>query len=74
VKGGLRSGVHPGIRGGSGSGRRGRPSRAEEIEAGVRCECGTLVDRHPPLPRPLPWNHGRPCSREPKVSMWTLTR
>jgi hypothetical protein len=59
-----RTGKHPGIRGGHGSGRRGRPSRAEEIEAGVRCECGILVDRHPPLAPPLPWGHGRPCARD----------
>lgn len=45
---------------------RGRPSRATilaEIDAGERCECGILVDRHPPLPAPLPWEHGRPCGR-----------
>lgn len=30
---------------------------------GDRCECGQWADgRHPPLPKPLPWAHGRPCA------------
>jgi hypothetical protein len=39
-------------------------SPADEIEAGIRCECGVLVEGHPPLSAPRPWGHGRPCSRE----------
>lgn len=68
--------THPGIRGGLGSGRRGRPSRAEEIEAEIRCECGQLVEGHPPLAKPKPIGHGRPCTREPAdgLSIWTLSR
>lgn len=34
-----------------------------EYERGIRCECGQLVDGHPPLPPALPLDHGRPCSR-----------
>jgi len=34
----------------------------------IRCECGVSLAVHPPLPRPLPWSHGRPCSRP--VAEW----
>jgi hypothetical protein len=62
---------HPGIRG---PGRRGRPSKAEEIEAGIRCECGVLIDRHPPLPDPGPlrsWKASRP---DDGPTIYTLSR
>jgi hypothetical protein len=32
------------------------------LAAGV-CDCGQPLEGHPPLPRPLPWGHGRPCSK-----------
>jgi hypothetical protein len=32
-------------------------------EAAGRCECGVPLEGHPPLPKPLPWAHGRPCGR-----------
>ncbi len=50
---------HPGIR----NGRPGRPTREEEIEAGIRCECGVLVDKHPDIPKPGPltsWKASKP--------------
>jgi hypothetical protein len=65
---------HPGIRGGAGSGRRGRPTKAEEIEAGIRCECGVHLDRHPPLPNPGPlrsWKASRP---DDGPTIYTLSR
>jgi hypothetical protein len=69
--------VHPGIRGGRGSGRRGRPSRSEEIEAGIRCECGQLIATHPPLPKPKPlrsWMAQRNLRDLDLPSIWTLSR
>jgi hypothetical protein len=27
------------------------------------CDCGAPLADHPPLPRPLPWEHGRPCAK-----------
>lgn len=33
------------------------------MSAQERCECGTLLSRHPPLPKPKPWDVGRPCGR-----------
>jgi hypothetical protein len=50
---------HRGIR----NGRTGRPTREEEIEAGIRCECGQMVDGHTPIPKPGPlssWKASRP--------------
>jgi hypothetical protein len=36
--------------------------------APVVCECGVALRVHPPLPRPLPWGHGRPCDRPVDVA------
>jgi len=68
----VRKRAHAGITGG----HHGRPTRAEEIETGLRCECGVMVDVHPPLAKPLPWAHGRPCDRPATLrpSIWTLSR
>lgn len=35
----------------------------EELDEAGLCECGAWLDEHPPLPKPLPWQHGRPCAR-----------
>ena len=35
----------------------------DEREALGLCECGQRLDDHDPLPKPLPWSYGRPCSR-----------
>lgn len=32
------------------------------LAAGV-CECGVPLDDHPPLPKPKPWDAGRPCAK-----------
>jgi hypothetical protein len=42
--------------------RKARILRAIDLE-GPTCECGVAIAVHPPLPKPLPWGHGRPCSR-----------
>lgn len=43
-----------------------RAAKIDRLRAELpeRCECGVRLDVHPPLPRPLPWSHGRPCGRE----------
>lgn len=35
----------------------------EELEAAGIDDCGLPLEGHPPLPRPKPWHHGRPCDR-----------
>jgi hypothetical protein len=42
--------------------RKARILRAIDLDGPV-CECGLAIAGHPPLPKPLPWAHGRPCSR-----------
>jgi hypothetical protein len=42
--------------------RRAAILRAIDLD-GDTCECGLAIAVHPPLPTPLPWGHGRPCSR-----------
>lgn len=34
----------------------------EELEAAGLCDCGGPLKGHPPLAKPLPLSHGRPCS------------
>lgn len=34
----------------------------ELLEAGF-CDCGRVLEGHPPLDPPKPWSHGRPCAR-----------
>ncbi len=35
----------------------------DTAEAAGLCECGQALDTHPPLPKPRPWEYGRPCSK-----------
>jgi len=43
--------------------RRASLAELEPTDPDERCDCGVLLAVHPPLPKPLPWEHGRPCSR-----------
>jgi hypothetical protein len=47
--------------------------RAAELDPTL-CECGRKLDGHPPLGKPTPWEHGRPCGKAVEVSIWTLSR
>jgi hypothetical protein len=47
--------------------RRIRDEWDELVAAGL-CECRRPLKGHPPLPRPLPIGHGRPCSRPQSVA------
>jgi len=38
----------------------------DELVAAGLCECLRPLEGHPPLPRPLPLGHGRPCDRNLK--------
>ena len=35
----------------------------DELEQLGLDDCGRPLEGHPPLERPLAWQHGRPCSR-----------
>lgn len=42
--------------------RRAAILRAIDLDGPI-CECGVLIAVHPPLPKPRPWELGRPCGK-----------
>lgn len=45
----------------------------DELLAAGLCDCGTPLEGHPPLPKPLPWSYGRPCGKPAGESRWSTT-